>query len=93
MRDHVHTCISIPPKYSVSKAIGYLNGKFPIAIASHFKGRQRNFNGENFWARGYFVSTFGLDEEVVREYIRNQEKNDENRDQLKLGFGSRSWAQ
>ena len=93
MRDHVHICISIPPKYSVSNVVGYLKGKCAIAIARHFKERQRNFNGENFWARGYFVSTVGLDEEVVREYIRNQEKNDENRDQLKLGFDSRPWAQ
>lgn len=93
MRDHVHICISIPPKYSVSNVVGYLKGKCVIAIARHFKRRQRNFNGENFWARGYFVSTVGLDEEVVREYIRNQEKNDENRDQLKLGSDSRPWAQ
>ncbi|WP_422408921.1 MULTISPECIES: IS200/IS605 family transposase [unclassified Endozoicomonas] len=93
MRDHVHICISIPPKYSVSNVVGYLKGKCAIAIARHFKGKQRNFSGEHFWARGYFVSTVGLDEDVVREYIRNQEKNDETRDQLKLGFDARPWAQ
>ena len=93
MRDHVHICISIPPKYAVSHIVGYLKGKCAIAIARHFKGRQRNFSGENFWARGFFVSTVGLDEDVVREYIRNQEKNDETRDQLKLGFDQRPWAQ
>ncbi|WOG25885.1 IS200/IS605 family transposase [Endozoicomonas sp. 8E] len=93
MRDHVHICISIPPKYSVSNVVGYLKGKCAIAIARHFKGKQRNFSGEHFWARGYFVSTVGLDEDVVREYIRNQEKNDETRDQLKLGFDTRPWAQ
>lgn len=86
MRDHIHMCISIPPKYAVSNIVGYLKGKSAIAIARQFKGRQRNFNGEHFWARGYFVSTVGLDEMVVRAYIRDQEKNDEHRDQMKLGF-------
>ncbi len=56
-----------------------------IAIAKKFRGRQRNFDGEHFWARGYFVSTVGLDEEMILEYIRNQEKEDEHRDQLRLG--------
>ena len=60
--------------------MGYLKGKSVISIARTFKGRQRNFTGESFWARGYFVSTVGLDEEMVREYIRNQEKEDEHRD-------------
>ncbi|ADE15010.1 transposase IS200-family protein [Nitrosococcus halophilus Nc 4] len=86
MRDHVYICLSIPPKYSVSHVVGYLKGKSAIAIARRFRGKPRNFNGEHFWARGYFVSTVGLDERVVREYIRNQEKNDEYRDQLKLGM-------
>ena len=69
MRDHVHICISIPPKLAVSHVVGYLKGKCAIEIAKNFKGKQRNFNGEQFWARGYFVSTVGLDEDVVREYI------------------------
>ena len=86
MRDHIHMCISIPPKYAVSNVVGYLKGKSAIAIARQFKGRQRNFIGEHFWARGYFVSTVGLDEMVVRNYIREQEKNDEFRDQMKLGL-------
>ena len=86
MKDHVHMCISIPPKYAVSHMVGYIKGKSAIAIARKFRGRQRNFNGEHFWARGYFVSTVGLDEMVVREYIRNQEQNDVHRDQLKLGM-------
>ena len=86
MQDHIHMCISIPPKYAVSNIVGYLKGKSAIAIARRFKGRQRNFNGEHFWARGYFVSTVGLDEMVVRNYIREQEKNDEFRDQMKLGL-------
>jgi putative transposase len=77
MRDHVHMCLSIPPKIAVSSVVGYLKGKSAIAIARKFRGRQRNFNGEHFWARGYFVSTVGLDEFVVREYIRHQESQDE----------------
>jgi len=86
MADHVHICISIPPKYSVSNVVGYLKGKSAITIARRFKGRQRNFGGEHFWARGYYVSTVGLDEEMVREYIRNQEQEDVRRDQLALGM-------
>ena len=86
MSDHVHICLSIPPKYSVSNVVGYIKGKSAIAIARHFGGRERNFTGEVFWARGYFVSTVGLDEEMVREYIRNQEREDERYDQMKLGL-------
>ncbi|BCD99188.1 IS200/IS605 family transposase [Marinagarivorans cellulosilyticus] len=84
MPDRVHTCLSIPPKMSVSSAVGFIKGKSAISIARRFKGKQRNFNGEAFWARGYYVSTVGLDEMMVREYIRNQEKNDIHRDQLNL---------
>ena len=79
MKDHVYMCISIPPKFSVSTIVGYIKGKSAISIAKNFRGKQRNFNGENFWARGYFVSTVGLDENMVIEYIRNQEKIDEHR--------------
>lgn len=86
MPDHVHMCISIPPKYSVSYVIGYIKGKSAISIAWRVMGKTKNFTGENFWARGYFVSTVGLDEEMVRAYIRNQEKEDEHYDQLKFGM-------
>jgi len=86
MPDHIHICISIPPKYAVSNVVGYLKGKSAISIARKFKGRQKNFTGEHFWARGYFVSTVGLDEAMVIEYIRNQEKVDEQQDQLRLGI-------
>jgi len=86
MPDHIHMCISVPPKFSVSNVVGYLKGKSAIAIARQFKGKQRNFNGEHFWARGYFVSTVGLDEGMVREYIRHQEATDESRDQLQFGY-------
>ena len=85
MSDHIHMCISIPPKYSVSNVVGYIKGKSAIGIARHFLGKRRNFSGENFWARGYFVSTVGLDEAMVRAYIREQEKEDERYEQLKLG--------
>ena len=86
MIDHVHMCLSIPPKISVSNAVGYIKGKSAISIARNFGGRQRNFTGEVFWARGYFVSIVGLDEETVRAYIRNQELEDERYDQMKLGL-------
>ena len=88
--DHVHICISIPPKYAVSNVIGYIKGKSAISIARNFMGRRRNFSGENFWARGYFVSTIGLDEEEVKKYIREQEKEDERLYQLKLDFEDQS---
>ena len=84
--DHVHMCISIPPKHAVSYVVGYIKGKSAISIARRLMGRAKNFTGENFWARGYFVSTVGLDEEMVREYIRPQEEEDEHYDQLKLGM-------
>lgn len=84
MPDHIHICLSIPPKYSVSNVVGYLKGKSAIAIARRFGGRKQNFTGEVFWARGYFVSTVGLDEEMVRAYIRHQEEVDERYDQMKL---------
>ena len=86
MGDHVHMCISIPPKYAVSNVVGYLKGKSAIQIARKFRGRRRNFTGENFWARGYFVSTVGLDEDMVRAYIRHQEVEDERYDQMKFGL-------
>ena len=82
--DHVHLLISIPPKYAVSQVVGYLKGKSAIHIARTYMGRQRNFTGEHFWARGYYVSTVGLDEEVVRQYIQNQEAEDRRLDQLGL---------
>ena len=84
MSDHIHMMISIPPKYAVSQVIGYIKGKSAIHIARTYQNRKRNFVGENFWARGYFVSTVGRDEDVVREYIRNQEKEDIRMDQLDL---------
>ena len=84
MIDHVHMLISIPAKYSVAQVIGYIKGKSAINIARTYVGRRRNFVGQNFWARGYFVSTVGRDEEVIRNYIRNQEDQDKKLDQMKL---------
>jgi len=81
---HVHILIAIPPKYAVSQVVGYIKGKSAIHIARTYMGRQRNFTGENFWARGYYVSTVGLDETLVRDYIRTQETEDQRLDQLTL---------
>ena len=84
MPDHVHMMLSIPPKYAVSQVVGFIKGKSAIHLARVYGERKRNFVGQHFWARGYFVSTVGRDEAVIREYIRNQEKEDERLDQLGL---------
>ena len=84
MPDHVHMLISIPPKYSVSRVIGFIKGKSTIQVARQFFGKQRNFAGEKLWARGYFASTVGLDENVVRAYIRHQETEDRRYEQMGL---------
>ena len=76
VQDHVHILISIPPKYSIAEVVGYIKGKSAIAIARQFGGRQRNFNGERFWARGYAVSTVGYEAEKIKDYIKNQEQLD-----------------
>ncbi len=75
MVDHVHMCIAIPPKHAVASVIGFLKGKSAIAIA-RLQGKERNFAGEHFWARGYAVSTVGFNEEEIRRYIHNQEGSD-----------------
>jgi putative transposase len=84
MPDHVHMLISIPPKYAVSQVVGYIKGKSAIHLARVYGERSRNFVGQHFWARGYFVSTVGRDEETVREYIRHQEQEDQRLDRLNL---------
>ena len=78
--DHVHMCISIPPKYAVSEVIGYIKGKSAIAVARQFAGRKKNFSGERFWSRGYAVSTVGFEENKIRDYIRHQERLDDEED-------------
>ena len=82
--DHVHMLISIPPKYAVAQVVGYIKGKSAIHIARTAGGRERNFTGEHFWARGYFVSTVGRDEKAIREYIQRQEQEDLRLDQMKM---------
>lgn len=76
MPDHVHMCIAIPPKYAVAQVLGFLKGKSTIAIARQFSGKERNFTGEHFWARGYAVSTVGFELAQVRVHIRGQEDED-----------------
>ena len=84
MPDHVHMLVQIPPKYAVSQVVGYIKGKSAIHLARVYAERKRNFVGQHFWARGYFVSTVGRDEAVIREYIKSQEKEDERLEQLGL---------
>ena len=84
MSDHVHMMMAIPPKYAVSQVVGFIKGKSAIHLARVYAERKRNFVGQHFWVRGYFVSTVGRDEAVVREYIKKQEQEDERLDQLGL---------
>jgi putative transposase len=76
---------AIPPKYSVAQVIGFIRGKTAIHIARRFGERKRNSVGQRFWARGYFVSTVGRDEAVIRRYIRRQEVEEHRQDQLSPG--------
>ena len=84
MPDHVHMLLSVPPKYSVSNVMGFIKGKSAIHIARVYAGRRRNYVGQHFWARGYWVSTIGKNETAVRQYIQNQEKEDQRLEQLEL---------
>ena len=84
MPDHVHMMIAIPPKYAVSQVVGFIKGKSAIHLARTYAERSRNFVGQHFWARGYFVSTVGRDEEAIRQYIRHQEEEDKRLDQMQL---------
>jgi len=84
MPDHVHMLIAIPPKYAVSQVIGYIKGKSAIHVARVYGERQRNVVGQHFWARGYYVSTVGRDEGVIRAYIQEQEEADRQLDQMNL---------
>ena len=84
MPDHVHMLLSIPPKYAVSQVVGYIKGKSAIHLARVYGEKKRSFVGQHFWARGYFVSTVGRDEELIREYIKKQEAEDTRMEQLNL---------
>jgi putative transposase len=83
--DHIHLCLSIPPKFSVANTVGFIKGKSAIRIHREYLGKQRQFTGYHFWARGYCVSTVGLDEDVIRAYIRGQEEEEKRQEQLSLG--------
>jgi putative transposase len=85
MPDHVHLLLSIPPKYSVANTVGFVKGKSAIQIHRQFLGRERNFTGFHFWARGYCVSTVGLDEQKIRAYIRDQEEEEKRQELLPFG--------
>jgi putative transposase len=85
MPDHVHMMISIPPKYAVSQVVGFIKGKSAIHLARTYGERKRNFVGQSFWARGFFVSTVGRDEAVIREYIQNQEREDKRLEGFQAG--------
>ena len=82
--DHVHVLIAIPPKYSVSQVVVFIKGISAIAIARNFMGRKKNFTGQQFWARGYYVSTVDRNEEAIRQCIQQQEKEDQRLEQLTL---------
>ena len=84
MPDHVHMLLSVPPKYSVSSVMGFIKGKSAIHLARVYAGRRRNFVGQHFWARGYWVSTVGKNEAAVRRYIQEQEKEDRRLEQLEM---------
>jgi len=84
MEDHVHMLLLIPPKYSVARVVGYMKGKSAIHLARAYMGRKRNFVGQKFWARGYFVSTVGRDEATIRAYIQKQQEEDIRLDQMEL---------
>ena len=84
MADHIHLCLSIPPKFSVANTVGFLKGKSAIRIHREFFGQKRNFTGRHFWAKGYCVSMVGRDEQTIREYIRNQEAEEKRVEQMQL---------
>ena len=84
MADHVHMLLNVPPKLSVSSVVGYMKGKSAIHIARHFLKRERNYAGQAFWARGFFVDTVGRDTELIRRYIAEQEKEDQRLDQIEM---------
>ncbi len=80
--DHIHLCLSIPPKYSISGTIGLLKGKSASEVMSFGTKQSRQVRGRHFWARGYCVSTVGLDENMIIEYIRNQEISDKQQEEF-----------
>lgn len=86
MKDHVHLLMSIPPKYSIAEVVGFIKGKSAIRLHQKFAKRFKNYYGKSFWSRGYFVSTVGMDEEVIRNYVKNQEERDQQSDGTQMDF-------
>ena len=84
MADHMHMLLMIPPKFSVANTVGFLKGKSAIRIFRDYLQVKRNFTGRHFWARGYCVSTVGLDEQMIREYIKNQEREEKRQEQMRM---------
>ena len=84
MKDHIHMLLGIPPKFSVANTVGFLKGKSAIRIFRDYAQVKRNFTGRHFWARGYCVSTVGIEEQVIQQYIRDQEKEEKRQEQLRL---------
>ena len=76
MPDHVHMVLSVPPKYSISSIVGFLKGKSAIRI-HQLHGKRKSVSQKTFWSRGYFVRTIGIDEKMVREYVKDQWKKDQ----------------
>jgi len=83
-KDHVHICVAIPPKLTVAEVVGTLKGKTAIRMFNKFPDLRKRYWGSHFWSRGYYVSTVGRNEEVIKEYIRNQDKLDRLENQGKL---------
>ena len=86
MRDHIHMLLSVPPKYSIAMTLGYLKGKSAIRIHREVLKTKGTLFGRSFWARGYCVSTVGLDEAAIRKYIQEQEKHQRDQGQGELDF-------
>lgn len=82
MKDHIHMLVKIPPKLAVSSFMGYLKGKSSLMIFEKHANLKYKYGNRHFWAKGYYVSTVGLNAKVVEEYIRNQEKEDMVQDNL-----------
>ena len=84
MSDHVHLLLSIPPKYSISQIMGYLKGKSAMMIFERHANLKYKFGNRHFWAEAYYVSTVGLNTATIQKYIREQEKEDQIMDKLKI---------
>ena len=82
--DHRHLCLKIPPKFSVASIMGYLKGKSALMIFDRFSNLKYKFGNRHFWAKGYYVTTVGLNEQTIKKYIREQENSDRITDKVSL---------